>query len=251
MNRKDALNFLGLPDSATDKQLRKCLEEKIEYYERLSQHAPSAFLKRLNAQHLARVQQIQKQVLSIQQQPLFVPEQQEPEVNVISVREDHSPLTMPVILNSSARVSKKKPPVNEPVAFLVRHTENQSIKPFTVFAGKNYIGRKPHETLKPFIALEDDEFVSRIHAVIFVEAGETVACFIDDSAGSNEGKASKNGTFLNGDKMRISARTPLKENDTIQIGETKLIFRLNTANINKIVKEVQDRDYMHTVVIRR
>ena len=106
MNRKDALTFLGLPESATDKQLRKRLEEKIEYYERLSQHAPSAFLKRLNAQHLASVQQIQKQVLSLQQEPLFTQANQQPEVNVDSVAEDHSSLTMPVILNSSARVAK-------------------------------------------------------------------------------------------------------------------------------------------------
>ena len=245
MNYKEALIFLELPETATDKQIKKRLDEKQAFFERMSEQAPSAFLRRLNTQHLTKVMLIRKEGILLQQPIIIIDKKEETELN------EQALPTMPVILPSALKASFKKKPVNEPLAFLVRHTENQSVKPFPLFSGKNYIGRKPHPSLKPFIALEDDEYVSRVHAVIYIDEKESVECFIDDSAVSNEGKPSKNGTFLNGNKQRITSKFPIKENDAIQIGETKLIIRINSKHINKIVEEVEDRDYMNTVIIRR
>jgi len=250
MNPKDAFTFLELPENATDTQIKKRLEEKLAHYEHLSQHSPSAFLRRLNNQHLSKALLIRKEIASILPKPLTIPVAAEEEIEVTAepAIEENNSNTMPVIVSAALRTSAGKKGMNEPIAFLVRHTENKPVKPFPLYSGKNFIGRKVHSSLKPFIALEDDEFVSRLHAVIFVEEEE--ACYIDDSASSNEGKPSKNGTFINGDKQRVTERCRLNDNDAIQIGETKLIFRMNNTSIKKIVEEVQESDYMHTVIIR-
>jgi len=254
MNRKEALTFLELPESATDKQIKKKLEEKKDFFERLCEHAPSAFLRRLNAQHLSKLMLIQEEgVLASSQTAIDIPGSTDLVVLDDSAEDNPTQHIMPVIISSALKpaLAKEKEPVKEPIAFLVRHTENQSVKPFPLFVGKNYIGRRQHPSLKPFIALEEDEYVSRLHAVIFLEDKEPAEFYIDDSALSNEGKASKNGTFLNGNKQKVTDKTLLNENDTIQIGETKLILRINKTHINKIVEEIKDLDYMHTVVIRK
>ncbi|MEO8771056.1 MAG: FHA domain-containing protein [Ferruginibacter sp.] len=250
MKRKEALTFLELSETSTENQIKKRLEEKLKYYEGLSKNSPSAFLRRLNAQHLSTAILIQNHIHSVLPPQVTVPPGNAANKIKDSVNEEQNPVTMPVILSSALRASSKKEEIKEPFAFLVRHTENQLVKPFSLFNGKNYIGRKPHPSFKPFIALEEDEFVSKVHAVIYVDEEQTM-CYIDDSSLSNEGKPSRNGTFLNGNKQRLTDKHKLTENDTIQVGETKLIFRMNTNHISKIVKEVEDTDYMNTVVIRR
>ena len=47
----------------------------------------------------------------------------------------------------------------------------------------------------------------------------------------------------------MTKKTKLKENDTIQIGVTKLILRYNNNAINKIIKEVEKSKFMHTVAL--
>ena len=44
-------------------------------------------------------------------------------------------------------------------------------------------------------------------------------------------------------------KTPLLENDAIQIGVTKYILRYNKQHIEKIISEVEDSEYVHTVVV--
>jgi hypothetical protein len=249
MDRKEILSVLELSENAADFQIIKKLEEKIQQYEELSNNSPSAFLRRLNAQQLSKLELIKKQLPIVLQQPITATEIKKEE---IKTGPESSSLTMPVILSSVMRklIVKEEPEVKEPPAYIIRHTENKSIKSFPLFPGKNYIGRKPHGTLSQFIALEDDEFVSRIHAMIYIDGRKAEDSYIDDSASSNEGKASKNGTFLNGNKKRIISKTSLKDNDVIQAGETKLIFRFNTKKIDLMLQETEEKDYMHTVVIR-
>lgn len=252
MTRKEALKFLDLPEYVTDKQFKKRLDEKLEHYGKLSEKAPSAFLRRLNSQHLSTAKLIQKDIFAFQSQQIIIPPiQEELELSSDIGIDDDALLTTPVILPSKLKPPVKKNVEPEPVAFLVRHTENQSVKLFSLYAGNNFIGRKMHPTIKPFIALENDEYVSRIHALIYIEEADPAGSYIEDSVLSNAGKPSKNGTFVNGNKQRLKEQLKIKENDTIQIGETKLILKMNTTNIHKIVEEVEDSDYMHTVVIRR
>ena len=63
MERTEALAFLGLSESATSKQIKKRIEEKILHYEELSSRGASAFLRKLNLQHLSKVLLIQKELL--------------------------------------------------------------------------------------------------------------------------------------------------------------------------------------------
>lgn len=253
MNRIEALSILELPENTPDQQIKKVLEEKINYFEGLSKNSPSAFLRRLNTQQHSKLLLLKKDILSLLQPTNSLPQvedEKEQEESKELIEDDISSFTIPVIFSTADKNREPKSSVKEPVAFLIRHTENLSIKPFPLYVGKNFIGRKMNEELKPFLIIADDDFVSRVHTVIYIEDKTPIECFIEDSAASNGGKASKNGTYLNGDEERITGKERLMENDTIQVGETKLILKINNAQIDKIVEEVEDRDYMNTVFIK-
>jgi hypothetical protein len=131
------------------------------------------------------------------------------------------------------------------LAWLVRHTENQSTKPFGLQMGLNYVGRT--EQSGPTILIENDPYVSRFHAIFEVSPGSPARFFVADA--SLMGKPSKNGVYINGQAQRITEKKQLFEGDTVQIGNTKLILRMNRENINNIVRQVEESEYMKTVVI--
>ena len=250
MERKEILLLLDLPYDSPDQQIREKLNEKISYHETLSNNSPSAFLRRLNKQLLAKIMLIQKEIQNFLKQSALITENKV-EISMPITEIEGESLTVPVILSSEIKHDWKKDIVNEPVAYLIVHSEGQPVKPYPLFEGKNYIGRKMHPTLKPFVALEDDEFTSRVHAVVYIDNNsDSRLFFIDDSAESNEGKTSKNGTFLNGNKQRITRRLKIEDHDTIQVGETKLIFRINAKSLDDIMKEVEKGNYIQTIVIR-
>lgn len=76
--------------------------------------------------------------------------------------------------------------------------------------GHNTIGRLPDNDI-----VGNDAFMSRRHCAILVHTNRL--CELHDLA-------SKNGTYLNG--LRIKSPTRLKSGDEIQIGEFRMIFRL-------------------------
>jgi pSer/pThr/pTyr-binding forkhead associated (FHA) protein len=163
--------------------------------------------------------------------------------------EDNLPETTPIIIAHGSR-SSKNVPVTEPAGWLIRHTEDQSSKTYSLWKGNNYVGRKLHDSLKPFIIIDEDLYISRVHAVIIAEGTvDNYNFYIEDSASSNHGAESRNGTYINGKEKRISSKVKLSENDTIQIGVTKLILRYNNHPIKKLVKEVEKSKFMHTVAL--
>lgn len=316
MTKSEALEFLELPETATDSEIKIRVEEKLAYFERLSEKAPSDFLKRLHARNAAKVSEIQMlsrkwpsyvpPELASQSDPLmqpnpepeFVQEEEDEEMAPEAVAKGEPAVTMEPVVKTGPAVTKEsiateeplvmpdpvigavidagldpvvepeaiaetitpKPVVNpepvvmlepeaasglEPVAWLIRHTENQSARTFPLYPGKNFLGRKPRPDLIPFIEVEEDPYISKVHAVLYAEKDKL---FISDPSGE-EGKPSKNGIFINADDNRLTEKTRLRENDTIQIGVTKLILRYNNNPIVKIVQEVEEQDYMHTVVI--
>ncbi len=250
MERKEVLLLLDLPDDSPDQQIGEKLNEKISYHETLSNNSPSAFLRRLNKQLLAKIMLVQKEIQNFLKKSAFIIENKVEISNHITDIEGES-LTIPPLLSSEIKQEREKDDINEPIAYLIVHTEQLPVKPYPLFKGKNYIGRKTHPTLRPFVALEDDEFTSRIHAVVYVASNNNGRLFyINDSAESNEGKPSKNGTFLNGNKQRITQRLKIEDHDTIQVGETKLIFRINSKSLDDIMEEVEGRDYIQTIVIK-
>jgi pSer/pThr/pTyr-binding forkhead associated (FHA) protein len=108
--------------------------------------------------------------------------------------------------------------------WLIVHTENKKAKTFNLYEGVNYIGRKKTDPNANVIIIDDDPFVSRTHAFIKCkESGGKLHFVLYDGDGH---KPSVNGVFLNGNDDRIDQHYLLKENDTVQIGITKLVFKV-------------------------
>lgn len=223
MTRAEVLEFLELPESATDQDIRVRMNDKLTYFQRLSENAPNDFLRKLHTSNTEKIRMLQNQMGG--------------DAPAASVQQ-------PVYHQSSAPSSQNK----TEVAWLVRHTENQSAKTFALFYGKNYIGRNPQMNA-PGIVLNEDPYISRVHALLEVININPLQIVVSDDSVSNGGKPSKNGTYINGNERRLEGRMTIGANDTIQVGMTKLIIRLNNTSIHKIVQEVEESDYMKTVVI--
>ena len=246
MTQKEAFEFLELPENSSKSQIKIRLVEKLEYFEHLSEHAASDFLRRIHAKNMEKVRAIQQEFFPWSSfesgSEVVLPIEETPEEN-----EEAANHTIPIIISAG---SKKKAAAKKPAgppAWLVSHNENQPTKAYSLLAGKNYIGRKLQEDLSPFIVLENDPYVSRVHAVLFMESKKPDEAMVMDSAASNNGQPSKNGTYINGNTNRIAKKELLKENDTIQIGNTKLVFKLNTKDLKEIIAEVDKGPYVATV----
>ena len=258
MTKKEALDFLELSESASESEIQDRAADKLSYFELLSEKSPSVFLRRIQEQNAAKVRLIQKETAQWFEKkepeiPHFIPEPGQKPAPSISVKVDIQPKPAPPPAPDPVELSRtqvRAKPGSEPAGWLVRHTENKSIKSIPVFAGKNFIGRKIQPGLKPFIEVEEDLFVSRVHAVLYVEGTAPYSFFISDTSSSNGGKPSKNGTYINGSGDRINGKIMLHDYDTVQIGETKFVLRFDITDILKMQEEVEDKGYMHTVVIK-
>lgn len=136
-----------------------------------------------------------------------------------------------------------------PLAWLIKHTENQQIESFPLYNGLNYIGRLPING-ENNILVKGDNFVSRNHAIIFIENTSSIpTIFIQEYGHYKNVRKSRNGIYINGDERRITFKTRLFTNDTIQVGMTKLVLKLNNDHLDNIVTQVQDTGYMKTIVI--
>lgn len=237
MNRKEVLEFLELPESSTDQDIIVRLNDKLAYFQRLSENAPNDFLRKLHTSNTEKIRNLQLQmsgaVNSQSAPPAKAPAYGQPAY------------FSPTQENMAAAAPS---PSKTEVALLVRHTENQSVKTFPLFYGKNYIGRNQQPDA-PTVIIDDDPYVSRIHAVLEIININPLQIVVSDDSQGNKGKPSKNGTYINGDERRLQNKIMIGANDTIQIGMTKLVIRLNNTSIHKIIQEVEESDYMKTVVI--
>jgi FHA domain len=256
MDRKEALDFLELPEFASPEEIRARLEARLNYFEELGEKAPSQFVRKLHARNVAKVKEIIQ--LSKTWPAARMPETAEqaaaPELII-----DAPPLPVPELIIGAppppppptfrTDAQHLPPAAAEPLAWLIRHTENQSPVTLPVLPGKNFLGRKEKPGLIPFIRIEEDPYISKVHAVVIAEPGNPAVFYVADDLASKDEKASTNGTYLNGRDARIGEKIRIKNNDTIQIGITKLILRYNNKELARILEEVETKDYMHTVVI--
>lgn len=138
-----------------------------------------------------------------------------------------------------------------PVGWLIVHTENRKAETFRLYEGINYIGRKKKDDAANNIVLQNDPFVSRTHAFIKAKQIDGKLQFeLYDGDGS---KPSANGIFLNGDETKIQEHCSLSENDTIQIGMTKLVFKKkkDDRSITGEIEDVMRTDFIRTVDVNR
>jgi pSer/pThr/pTyr-binding forkhead associated (FHA) protein len=240
VNRKEALEFLELPENATDEHIFTRISDKQTYFKQLTENAPNEFLKKLHLKNLEKIESIKS---SLNLQGVSSPTPYSP-VPGVELGAGTSPSFSASNASSSATITLN----NNALALLVRHTEDKPTKTYYLYQGENVIGRSP-ESRGNTITIDDDQYVSRVHAVVKVINGSPLQIEISDDAESNGGKASKNGTYINSNNDRIKSKVRLREEDTIQIGMTKFILRLNNANIKKIVNQVEESSYMKTVII--
>lgn len=230
MTRAEVLEFLELPESATDHDIRVRMDDKLAYFQKLSENAPNEFLRKLHTSNTEKIRNLQSMMHGnvAPAQPKAAPAYQQQPVEQF---------------HASSPVAKPQ------VAWLVRHTENQSCSTYPLYYGRNYIGRNQHSSGTATVIINDDLYISRTHALLEVININPLQIIVSDDAASNNGKPSKNGTYINGDEKRLTHKTTISANDTIQVGMTKLIVRLNNTSIHKIVQEVEESEYMKTVVI--
>jgi hypothetical protein len=247
MTQQEAFAFLELPELASKTEIKLRLSEKLEYFEHLSEHAPSDFLRRINARHVDKVKHIQTEFFpwTAQENGLEVILPLEPAEAFI----EEELFTEPLIIASGSGSQEDNSGAPQPAAFLILHTENKEQQHFPLHIGKTYLGRKAQPNMEPFIAIEDDPYISRVHAVVYVEEGKPTLCFLADTPEANLGKISANGTYLNGKPSRIVRKEELADGDTLQIGVSKLVFKYNTRSVRELLKEVGDSAYMPTVKV--
>lgn len=144
--------------------------------------------------------------------------------------------------------------VDVKAGWLVVHMPDKETKTYDLYLGKNVIGR-PTDSNDVDIPIEGDAFISRKHATILVakdEADKVVCTLFDDGRESN-GNPSTNGVFLNSSEERISPTDAidLSNNDSIQIGETVMVFRsiYEDEDVVDAATAVMDMDFIKAIAI--
>ena len=256
MTKEEALVFLELTDKATVAEIKTRMAERFAHYETLSEKAPSDFLRRLNARNLEKVKIIlneSKQWSSFIAEP--EPVRQE---SILTDTTEDDALTVyivssvkdAVLKNAENQEAAKKRLPGDPAGWLIRHTENQPVKIFPLQTGTNFLGRKQQTGREPFIVIEGDDFISRVQCVIYAEEEKPLEFYISDPSSFNNGKSSKNGTYLNGNNTVVTEKIAVADGDTIQLGVTKFVIKFNTgADIESLCKDVEQSKYTDTVVL--
>lgn len=145
----------------------------------------------------------------------------------------------------------------EVLAWLIRHTEGMEPIYYELFEGDNTFGRT--DARHPVdIEITDDKHVSRGHAfirIMCVPPRIYLYELYDDGSKRADNSPSLNGTYLNGKTERIKRNNPvyLQDGDTIQVGLTKLVFKIKPSpqvDIEDISTQIITSDYTRTVMFK-
>lgn len=139
--------------------------------------------------------------------------------------------------------------------WLVVHTEKKLPVTYELFEGDNIIGRPdgPHQV---DVRIEDDEYVSRVHAFIRIKKDflHRFRYELLDDGSLRRGNSSTNGTYINGNEERLPKNKSvfLRDGDTVQVGTTKLVFKNtdSTDDLHDAANSVLSSDFTNTVAIR-
>jgi len=134
--------------------------------------------------------------------------------------------------------------------WLIVHTEDKDHQTFELKKGKNIIGRATPNH-HPNIPIKD-VYLSRRHAVLIVKLNDNnmYEYYIADNSIVNDGKQSKNGTYVNGSTERLADRAQrIIDGDTFQIGLTKIVLKTAdiTVDVEEAIKLVKRQEYQTTV----
>lgn len=216
---KKYFDFLDLDAGASEEQIKQKIVDKFIFFKALIKNAPTQHLKMIYEKNIQQLNEI---------------------TNILNLKID---------LDEPVKFTNKTNDNQSLVALLIRHTEEKNIKTYKLNFGMNFIGRNK-ELNKNNIVLDDDDFISKQHAVIELQKQSLPSATVYD-IGQFNGKFSTNGVFINGIPNRLDTKTELKDNDTIQIGYTKLIFKFSDLNnLKEVIDEVDATEYTKTVFIK-
>jgi hypothetical protein len=231
MDKAEALEFIGLKEPLTEEAVRSRYTERFNYFQMLYANAPNKVIERMQQQNLEKLNQVKRILL----------EELTNKKNNFDKK-------------GASTAAKPKPDASEPekkpaVGWLIVHTENKKMETFDLYEGINYIGRKKKDDTANNIIIENDKFISRTHA--FVKCKSRSGRLQFDLYDGDGSKPSVNGVFLNGNDVRINQCCSLRENDTVQIGSTKLVFKIKKdhQSITGELEEVMRTDFIRTIDI--
>jgi hypothetical protein len=231
MNKAEALDFIGLKEPFTEESVVNKCTERFNYYHMLYANAPNKVIEKIQQQNLEKLKQVKQTLLE----------------EIVSRKIDFNQRF--VDAPSKPRPEPVSSGKKEAAGWLIVHTENKRTESFDVYEGVNYIGRKKRDDGANTVLLEEDPFVSRTHAFIKVKrtTGDT-QFVLHDGDGS---KPSVNGVFVNGNEKRVNQHCALSENDTIQIGTTKLVLKKkkDDRSVTGEIEEVLNTDFIRTIDI--
>lgn len=147
---------------------------------------------------------------------------------------------------------------NNSPGWLIIHTKGHIPTEFELRVGTNHFGRLVDESkdvLAVYIADDDDPYVSRFHGKIEVfEQNEGFIFILTDNDENPLKKASKNGTYHNGNPNRLGKDDfiILKDSDAIQIGRTtlRLKTREKAKSLIQAVTQIIALDYEKSIRIQ-
>ena len=140
--------------------------------------------------------------------------------------------------------------------WLIVHTEEKDPVYYNLYVGENFFGTEA-EGYKVDIPIHGDRYVSRSHANIQVSKDFTHRFhyeLLDDGSRRPQGP-SLNGTYVNGNSDRLpqDSKVFLQDGDTIQVGETKLVFKttMESHDVEEAATSVLNTDYTATVILSK
>lgn len=231
MDKAEALDFIGLKEPFTQESLLNKYTERFNYYHMLYANAPNKVIEKIQQQNLEKLNLVKKLLLE----------------DMAAKKADFQKRFFePTVQSTPVSLAKKKPVIG----WLIVHTEGRKSETFSLYEGVNFVGRKKRDDGATSIVLQDDPFVSRTHAFIKAKrASGQLQFMLYDGDGS---KTSVNGVYLNGKETRINQHCSLAENDTVQIGTTKLVFKIRKEDksVSGEVEEVVSTDFIRTIDIK-
>jgi hypothetical protein len=237
MTREEAFSFLEISPTAGHDQIEAAFQQRYNYFRMLQTNAPNEILKKVHAANLEKLDEIRK-LFGIRGTGAST-----------SVGSSHA---APPFGESSAPPRPFFPAPSgerQPLAYIIVHTEGRNTASYPLHEGLNYICRKAIPGAY-CVLIDDDPYLSRVHCSLNIGMqGSKPVCELRDDGQGQQGKPSTNGTYVNGQPDRISRRI-LGNYDTLQAGNTKLVFRWKenqqTADLEE---QVRHTGFVKTVII--
>jgi len=233
MDKAEALEFIGMKEPFSEEALRNRYTERYNYFQMLYANAPNKVIEKIQQQNIEKLNQVKRMLFE-----------------ELAVRKANLERK---VSKPSGRVKPiaAQPEEKQVVAWLIVHTEGKAAETFDLYEGINYIGRKKKDDGANNILIEKDPFVSRTHA--FIKCKEVNGELQFDLYDGDGSKPSANGVFLNGHDTRMHQHCLLAENDTVQIGTTKLVFKVKKQHRGRTgeLEEVLRTDFIRTIDVNK